>query len=238
MRATEPIATRVLLVVDDGPAGHSLLQALEAVTIQVEWARTVPELRRRAARDDLRMPEVVFLDLEMQDAAVDEVVPLVRGNFPLAAVVALADDLSGESAARLLCLDVASLNKPVSSVALAGLALRLSSGPRSSSWRAAAPAAPLDGGDQRSAHLESIFHAYAAERGLSKQQRLILSLYLSGMNDKEIASSCRCSEATVYEHWRRMARKAGGSQKGDVIADFHRLLGGDRSRLAGVSRFP
>ena len=60
-----------------------------------------------------------------------------------------------------------------------------------------------------------------------QERKLILREYLNGKNDKEIALSCRCSEATIYEHWRRMARKAGGSQKGDVIADFHRFLAGD-----------
>src|SRR5262245_44196213 len=102
MRATEPIGKRVLLVVDDGPAGHLLLEALEAATIEVEWTRTVSELRTRAARNDLRTPEVVFLDLELPDAAAEELVPLVRVTFPLAAVIALASRLTGEGAARLL----------------------------------------------------------------------------------------------------------------------------------------
>jgi DNA-binding CsgD family transcriptional regulator len=53
---------------------------------------------------------------------------------------------------------------------------------------------------------------------------MILRFYLDGRNDKEIAGLCGCSEATVYEHWRRMAKKVGGSQKGDAIADFHRFL--------------
>ena len=35
-------------------------------------------------------------------------------------------------------------------------------------------------------------------------------LYLVGNNDKEIASSFNCSATTVYEHWRRMAKKANG----------------------------
>jgi DNA-binding CsgD family transcriptional regulator len=69
--------------------------------------------------------------------------------------------------------------------------------------------------------------SYSVGRVLSKQQLLILRMYLEGKNDKEIAQICGCSEATVYEHWRRMARKAGGSQKGDVISDFHRFLGSD-----------
>jgi DNA-binding CsgD family transcriptional regulator len=65
---------------------------------------------------------------------------------------------------------------------------------------------------------------YAADRVLSKQQLTILRFYLDGRNDKEIAQLCGCSEATVYEHWRRMARKVGGAHKGDAIADFHRFL--------------
>jgi DNA-binding CsgD family transcriptional regulator len=71
---------------------------------------------------------------------------------------------------------------------------------------------------------ESLVAAYATSRRLSKQQALILDLYLTGKTDKEIAELCDCSGATVYEHWRRMARKSGGRQKGDLIADFHRYL--------------
>jgi DNA-binding NarL/FixJ family response regulator len=233
LRAPEPTGTTVLLIADDGPTGLSLLRAMEAVAIEVEWARSVPELKSRAARTDLGAPEVVFLDLELAEAAAEQLVPLVRETFPRAAVVALAGELSGESAARLLGQGVPSLGKPVSPLALAGLALRLSLDARLPlSWR---PGGRPDGGDRgadhhddrRGAHLDSLFSTYSAERVLSKQQRQILRLYLNGMNDKEIAQLCRCSEATVYEHWRRMARKAGGSQKGDVIADFHRFLGGD-----------
>lgn len=219
-RASESAPRSVLLVVDDGPIGVSLLKAIEAATIDAEWVRDLVELRERAARADLPTPEVVFLDLELAGAVVEELVPLVREGFPHATVVALAGELTGEGAARLLCQGVPSLSKPVSPLALAGLALRLTMDARfPSSWRASA--AP------RGAHLESIFSSYSVNRVLSKQQRMILRMYLDGMNDKEIAQACRCSEATVYEHWRRMARKAGGSHKGDVIADFHRFLGAD-----------
>jgi DNA-binding CsgD family transcriptional regulator len=75
-------------------------------------------------------------------------------------------------------------------------------------------------------HLESVLISYAALRGIGGQQFVVLKFYLEGMNDKEIADVCQCSGATVYEHWRRMAKKAGGSLKSDVIADFHRFLGG------------
>ncbi len=218
----------VLLVADDGPTGLSLLRGLESATIQVEWARSVSEVRTRAACEDLHTPAVVFLDVDLPDAADEELVSLVRESFPLAAVIALAGELSGEDAVRLLWQGVPYLNKPVSPLALAGLALRLTSpGLARGSWPPIGYAPALLAAKQRGAHLESILRSYVVDRVLSKQQQLILREYLNGKNDKQIALSFHCSEATVYEHWRRMARKAGGSQKSDVIADFHRFLGGD-----------
>lgn len=214
----------VLLIFEEGPAGLSLFRALE-MTLAVEWARTAAEVRERAARSDLRAPKVVFLDLGLPNTTGDDVLRTVLGSFPLAAVVALADNLGGEDAARLLWQGVPYLNKPISALALAGLALRLSSPARSrKSWPPTS--VPLVEPAQRGAHLESVFRSYSVDRVLSRQQQLILRKYLNGKNDKEIAETCRCSEATVYEHWRRMARKAGGSQKSDVIADFHRFLAG------------
>ena len=65
---------------------------------------------------------------------------------------------------------------------------------------------------------------YCAMRSLSGRQRQVLEAYLIGNNDKEIASSFNCSATTVYEHWRRMAKKASGLHKSDVVNDFHRFL--------------
>jgi DNA-binding CsgD family transcriptional regulator len=84
-----------------------------------------------------------------------------------------------------------------------------------------ASAAPVS----RSA-LDDSLKIYCTMRALSGRQRQVLELYLIGNNDKEIAESFRCSAATVYEHWRRMARKANGVHKSDAINDFHRFLGG------------
>lgn len=209
----------VLLVSMDGTVGRSLLSTLEAATIRVEWARSLGELQARAARDDVRTPELVFLDLELPDTASDRLVPLVLECFPRAITIALASQLPGEVAARLLSQGVPSLAKPVSPLALAGLAQRLSLG-ATAPWptRALAASRPPPGG------LELLVNVYAAERVLSKQQRTILRFYLDGHNDKEIAQLCGCTEATVYEHWRRMAKKVGGANKGDAIADFHRFL--------------
>lgn len=65
---------------------------------------------------------------------------------------------------------------------------------------------------------------YCSTRSLSPRQRQVLELYLIGNNDKEIAISFNCSATTVYEHWRRMAKKANGACKSDVVNDFHRFL--------------
>ena len=115
-----------------------------------------------------------------------------------------------------------SLTKPVSPFALTGLALRLSLG-AGAAWpqRLAVGTGTAHAPGER---LKSLVDTYAADRMLSKQQRMILRSYLDGRNDKAIAELCGCSEATVYEHWRRMARKVGGAHKGDAIADFHRYL--------------
>jgi DNA-binding NarL/FixJ family response regulator len=82
------------------------------------------------------------------------------------------------------------------------------------------------GGEKKRTQLHEAFDAYCSARELSPRQKRVLQLYLRGDNDKEIAASVGCSEATVYEHWRRMARKAEGAQKADVVTDFHRFLAG------------
>lgn len=218
----------VLLISVEGPAGHLLLSALEAATLQAEWLRSLDEVHSRAARTDAPTPALVFLDLELPDAAAEQLVPLVRAYFPTATTIALAAELSGESAARLLSQGVPSLTKPVSPLALTGLALRLSLGP-AAAWPQRFSAGTGTGmgtgtGNAPGERLKSLVDAYAVERMLSKQQQMILRSYLDGRNDKAIAEACGCSEATVYEHWRRMAKKVGGAHKGDAIADFHRFL--------------
>jgi DNA-binding CsgD family transcriptional regulator len=75
-------------------------------------------------------------------------------------------------------------------------------------------------------HLDSVVASYATYRGISAQQLVVLKLYLQGKSDKEIADICQCSTATVYEHWRRMAKKLLATLKSDVVADFHRFLAG------------
>jgi DNA-binding CsgD family transcriptional regulator len=111
----------------------------------------------------------------------------------------------------------------MSADALASVALRFSLEARVSTGTGHTSETPAPG-REGVGRLEALLESYATDRALSGQQRIVLKLYLAGKNDKEIASECSCSEATVYEHWRRMARKAGGMHKGCVITDFHRFL--------------
>lgn len=80
------------------------------------------------------------------------------------------------------------------------------------------------GAQKTTSALEESLNDYCATRSLSGRQRQVLELYLIGNNDKEIARSFNCSATTVYEHWRRMAKKAKGVLKSDVVNDFHRFL--------------
>lgn len=213
--------TRVLLVAEDGPTERSIVRILRKKRVPTGWARSVVQLRKRAARSDLKAPQVVFLDLELCDTSGEESVSLVRSRFADASVVAFGEHLNGERAARLLAVGVPSLHKPISPNALVDLALELCALRQHAQESSALAAEP---GKEASGGLEVALQSYVAVRALSDQQRLILSLYLCGENDKQIAQTISCSEPTVYEHWRRMGRKAGGSAKFDVIVDFHRFL--------------
>jgi len=215
----------VLLVAEDGPEERSMSRILREKQVFVEWARSVSELEKRAASARLAAPEVVFLDLDLDlehgDSAGERSVSLVRSRFVRAAVVAFCGALSGERAARLLGVGVASLPKPVSPSVLAELAVQLcSQRPRDP----APSAVSSKTSHEWSSAVQVALDSYAEQRVLSKQQLLILGLYLCGENDKQIAQAIACSGATVYEHWRRIGKKAGGSSKADAITDFHRFL--------------
>jgi DNA-binding NarL/FixJ family response regulator len=218
----------LLLVTECEVLARSLIAALERASVRTEWARTLAEATSRARAAGHETPRIVFLDLEFPHTTDEEAVKLIRQACPLAAVIALGEGLEGERATRLLAFGVPSIKKPLCSNALASLAQRLTmaadeSGSRETAISPLAPEWPKG----PIGNLEQVIESYAAKRTLSRQQRLILKLYLRGGNDKEIAADCNCSEATIYEHWRRMAKKAGGSQKGCVITDFHRFLGGE-----------
>jgi DNA-binding NarL/FixJ family response regulator len=212
-----------LLVTGDSGTERSLVRSLKKRCVAAELARSLLELEARVTRDDLAAPDVVFLDLELPDAAGEDWVRMVRRSFAGAALVAFGEDLNAGRAARLLGLGVPSLHKPVDPAAFARLALELCTAPaRELQQGGVAP--PPSAGAGRVGGLVLALESYASIRALSNQQRLILGFYLSGENDKQIAGTLLCSEATVYEHWRRMGKKAGGTAKSAVISDFHRFL--------------
>lgn len=211
---------KVLLAEHDAPLGHSVLHRLGKLDIVGEWVRSASELEAWATllhraqlprgRANALAPSLVLLDWELPGAAVGEPLGVLQELLPSATIVVLSEGLTGDDAAVLLSRGVPSIHKPVHPFVLSTLALDL-----------ATESAPIAGGVIGFEHLVA---AYAASRRLSKQQALILDLYLNGKSDKEIAELCACAGATVYEHWRRMARKSGGRQKSDLIADFHRYL--------------
>ena len=136
---------------------------------------------------------------------------MLEGFLPAATIVVLGECLTGDAAAVLLSRGVPSIHKPINPFVLSMLALDLTA--EASPARVAAvvshPAA-VGALERPSPSFENLVAAYASSRRLSKQQALILDLYLNGKSDKEIAEHCACSGATVYEHWRRMAKKSGG----------------------------
>jgi DNA-binding NarL/FixJ family response regulator len=214
---TTPERALIVLIADDAQA-RDVVNRLSDENADVRCVADLRTLDADFGPFSAGEPSVVLFDLERCGGTDDEVARALRRRFPGAALVALAGELGAERAARLLAQGVPSLKKPVSGDVLSVLALRLFEIGRESGKIEAAASS------ERTGRLDAFLEAYSAERGLSPQQRAILRLHLAGNNDKEIASACACSEATVYEHWRRMARKAGGMHKGCVLTDFHRFL--------------
>jgi DNA-binding NarL/FixJ family response regulator len=208
----------ILLIAGDEQASD-VASRLSDENVDARWVADLEALAGDAGTLFEVEPDVVLLDLERCAGTDEEIAHALRRRFPAASLVALVGDLEAERAARLLAYGIPSLQKPVSGDVLSKLALRLFEIGRRPAKTELSPS-------EGTGRLDGFLEAYSAQRGLSPQQRAILRLHLAGNNDKEIASACACSEATVYEHWRRMARKAGGMHKGCVLNDFHRFLDG------------
>jgi len=213
----------VLLAEADAPLGRSVLGSLAKVCIAAEWVRSVGELHSWIARARDCLPRLVLFDWELPGDVPGAALSVLEGYLPASTIVVLGERLTGDTAAVLLSRGVPSIHKPINPFVLSMLALGLSA---EDTAPAALVSSPVAGGAlvRPSPSFETLVAAYASSRRLSKQQALILDLYLNGKSDKEIAEHCACSGATVYEHWRRMAKKSGGRQKSDLIADFHRYL--------------
>lgn len=214
--------SRVLVVAPEGKPANDLVATLELRGIDVTRIETMESLRSLLGCGDLATLNVVYLDLRLPNATDDDCLFSIRRSLPQAIVIALDAELSAERATHLLALGIPSLPAPHDAEALAQLALQLSSPLRSTPPPESEPSHSAT--VPRARDFSDTIEAYVRERNLSAKQRTILRLYLGGSNDKVIAEECACSVATVYEHWRRMAKKVGGTQKADVVADFHRFL--------------
>jgi len=165
------------------------------------------------------LPSVVVVDIVEGDAPSGRLPAELRSRFPRLAIVALLAGCVDDRARQLLRLGVVPMPKAISMWTLAGVALCLRSQAR------ALEATSAESGWPWRDQFDRAVAAYASLRHFSAQQTAVLTLYLSGKTDKEIAALRGCSAATVYEHWRRMAKKSGATLKNDAIADFHRFLG-------------
>jgi DNA-binding NarL/FixJ family response regulator len=206
---------RVLMIGEATALLCSLARELAQSGIVTDFAITPDPGALENARRTL-----VFVDLGTPNQRNTASLLSWRERLPDAVWIVLADGLEGHTVARLLAAGVTSIPKPITATALAELAQSLT--------QQTEPCPPSTVRSYtRADELTPALHSYSGLRALSGQQRLILGLYLGGSNDKAIAERCGCSEATVYEHWRRMAKKAGGTHKADAINDFHRFLAGN-----------
>jgi DNA-binding NarL/FixJ family response regulator len=216
--STTPVASpegvRVLLFGEPSALLLALASELERTGIAAEFMSAPDD---RVVENTART--LAFVDLGTPNDRDTARILTWRERLPHAIWLALADGLQGHTVARLLAAGVTSIPKPIAPFLLAELAHSLAQ------RTPPCPSSSVHPGF-RADDLTPALHAYSGFRALSGQQRLILGLYLAGSNDKSIAERCGCSEATVYEHWRRMAKKAGGTHKADAINDFHRFLAG------------
>lgn len=243
----------VLVVGADDGAATQLQQALaeagmDGVVLASaaharEWLGSASALPSSPAGAPLEAVVGAIVELELPGGSGERLAADIREWRTGALVVGLTHHVTARRSIALLRCGVCCIPKPVLAPELA--ALFQARGCRDGRRRASAMArsrggiragAPGSRGLAASGSaLGECLAAYAGARGLSGAQHGVLQRYLEGMNDKEIAAASGCSDRTVYEHWRRMARKADTHYKGGVVADFHRFL---RTQLTLADKEP
>jgi DNA-binding NarL/FixJ family response regulator len=195
---------------------------LERAGYLTKWAVNLDQALSQLARDELENLAAVVIERDAPGEAEESArLTSLRERSTFAGIVALTDTLVSGDITALLGRGILPIEKPVHSrvlaYALLGLLTKLQ---EPDANKSGSPPADTDA-PPPSSDWPTVLATYAKVRSLSPKQNLVLRLHLEGKNDKEIATLLQCSETTVYEHWRRMMKKAMVKYKREVLADFH-----------------
>jgi DNA-binding NarL/FixJ family response regulator len=196
---------------------------LETAGYQTKCVTSAEQAISCLNRQELQGLAAIAFDLDDGAERADTALSLLRATCPQAGFVALTQALATGDLKALLKRGVVPIEKPVHfrllTCTLLGLLVdsrRDLQAVREPAKAAETPVPPRPNHDW-----PSVLSTYAKVRALSPKQNTVLQLHLEGKNDKEIAYLLGCSEATVYEHWRRIMKKAMVKYKRGVLADFH-----------------
>lgn len=203
--------TRVYAVVSARSRIPTILAEQRGLTLEVVSAAVAFHAQATEAR--LPDADAILLELAGEHAGEDDFARSISEES--ARTVVLLVNTGGTQDRRSVKLMVAELPKARQPLDLSGLLGLMVEASRPMENRLRGPAEHS---------MRSAIRFYAGARLLSRQQFEVLCLHVDGLHDKEIAVSLGKSQATVYEHWRRMAHKVGRATKSDVVADFHRFL--------------
>jgi DNA-binding NarL/FixJ family response regulator len=216
-----PVGSWVLFVLRHPLLARKAGQTLERAGYLTKWAVNLDEALSQLSRDELESLAAVVIERDTPGEAEESArLASLRERSTFAGIVALTDTLAPGDITALLGCGILPIEKPVHSrvlaYALLGLVIKLQEPDANKSGSPPDTDAPPASSDW-----PTVLATYAKVRSLSPKQNLVLRLHLEGKNDKEIATLLQCSETTVYEHWRRMMKKAMVKYKREVLADFH-----------------
>lgn len=197
--------------------------ALESAGYKTRCVTSAEQAVSCLQREELRDLAAIVFDLDDGAERAASSLSLLRASCPQAGFVALTQELAPGELKALLKRGVVPIEKPVHfrllTCTLLGLLIDSRRAQQPAKEQERAPVTPPPVGPNHD--WPSVLSTYAKVRALSPKQNTVLQLHLEGKNDKEIAYLLGCSEATVYEHWRRIMKKAMVKYKRGVLADFH-----------------
>jgi DNA-binding NarL/FixJ family response regulator len=201
---------RVLFILQPGPVAKTAARTLAAIGYETEWVTSIDQAFAKGPRERLDHVIALVSRLAGAEGLANDELSQFRLHWPRATIVALTGPLTPRRMASLLERGVMAIEQPVDSRVLLYALLGL---------LVATPVAEVP--TLRDQDWITALSSYSEARKLSIRQTAILRMHFEGRNDKEIACSLGCGETTVYEHWRRIAKKAMVKYKREVLADFH-----------------